>query len=101
MSAGNKLKVAAVLKDATLRAVLCDGIGRHAGIKVQPCDSLRAALDSVADSKSAVVLFDSAEGVVPETSGLLALMIPAKNGADAPPGFPAQNVFAQPLRLGL
>jgi len=104
MSAGNKIKVAAVLKDATLRAVLCEGIARPTGIKVQVCDSLPAAVAFLADSKAAVVLFDSPStelSGVPENSGLLALMISAKNGADLPPGFSAQDVFVQPLRLGL
>lgn len=104
MSAGNKIKVAAVLKDAILRAVLCDGIACHAGIKVQVCDSLRAAVAFVADSKAAVMLFDSPSAEssrAPESPGLLALMISAKNGADMPPGFSAQNVFIQPVRLGL
>ena len=102
MSAGNKIKVAAVLKDATLRAVLSEGIARHAGIKAHVCDSLRAAVAFLADSKTAVLLFDSAEpSGVPENPGLLALMILAKYGADMPPGFSAQNVFVQPLRLGL
>jgi DNA-binding response OmpR family regulator len=104
MNAGNKIKVAAVLKDATLRAILCDGIASHAGVKVLACDSLPAAIIAVADSKAAVVLLDSPSVEsfgLPENPGLLALMISARNGADLPPGFSAQNVFIQPLRLGL
>jgi hypothetical protein len=92
MSIAAQVRIIACVEDRLLRAQLADALYRYANLTLES-----GAADRNSESP-AVAIFDRRPDSLPHHPALLPLLI--AQGDSAPPSWPPENIFVQPVRMG-